>query len=149
MRRRLLLTAALLAPIAARAQMPAVKVDHVWSRAAMAGHTGVVYLTVTANGSADTLTGVSSPVAKKAELHESFEENGVMKMRPIAALHVARGTPLMLKPGGYHIMLIGLSEALHEGDHFPLTLQFAKAGAITVTAVVEKAGASSMPGMKM
>lgn len=157
MHRRLLLTAALLFPIAARAQVPPVKVEHVWSRAAMAGHTGVVYLTVTATGSPDSLTGASSPVAKQVELHETYNDHGVMKMRPIASLEVTPDTPMMLKPGGYHIMLIGLTKALHEGDTFPLTLHFAKAGAITVTAQVEKAGASemqmpsggSMPGMKM
>jgi copper(I)-binding protein len=158
MRRRYLLTAAVLAPITARAQSAPsaasaqgapITIDHVWSRAAMAGRVGVVYLTIIASGSPDALTGVSSPIAPKAELHESYNDNGVEKMRPVASLPVTPGTPVMLKPGGYHIMLVGLMRALNAGDSFPVTLRFAKAGAITVTAMVEKAGASSMPGMKM
>lgn len=155
MHRRTLLAMTLLAPIAAQAQTP-IAVTHVWSRATMAGGMGVVYLTITASGAADTLVSASTPVASKADLHESYNDNGVMKMRPIASLAVAPGKPVVLQPGGYHIMLMGLSHALKEGDTFPVTLQFAKAGAITVTASVQKAGAAgmsmpsgSMPGMKM
>ena len=66
-----------------------------------------------------------------------------MTMRPVTALPVAPGNPLMLKPGGYHVMLVGLRRALNEGDSFPVTLQFAGAGAVTVDAQVVKAGAST------
>ena len=155
MYRRTLLATALLAPLAAHAQTP-IAVTRAWSRATMANGMGVAYLTITASGAADALVGVSTPVASKADLHESFEEGGVMKMRPVASLAVTPGKPVVLQPGGYHIMLMGLTHALKEGDTFPLTLQFAKAGAITVTATVGKAGASgmsmpsgTMPGMKM
>jgi hypothetical protein len=149
MQRRTLLAAALLFPAAAAAQPASVKLDHVWSRAAMAGRIGVVYLTITAAGAPDTLLGASSPVAAKAELHESFDDNGVMKMRPVESLLVAPGKPLMLQPGGYHIMLIDLAHALTAGDTFPITLQFAKAGAVSASVSVQKAGAADMPGMKM
>jgi hypothetical protein len=115
----------------------------------MAGRIGVVYLTITAAGAPDTLLGASSPVAAKAELHESFDDNGVMKMRPVESLLVAPGKPLMLQPGGYHIMLIDLAHALTAGDTFPITLQFAKAGAVSASVSVQKAGAADMPGMKM
>jgi hypothetical protein len=159
MLRRVLLTAPLLAAFAAPvfaapAWAAPIVVDHVWSRAAMAGRTGVVYLTITATGSTDTLVSISSPVASKAELHESYDDAGVMKMRAVGPLSVAPGKPIVLQPGGYHIMLIDLVHALKQGDSFPITLRFAKAGAVTVTAMVAKAGASqmpsdSMPGMKM
>jgi hypothetical protein len=161
MNRRVLLIAGVLLPVTARAQPAPITVDHVWSRAAMAGHTGAVYLRISATGAPDTLTGASSPVAPNVELHETHNDNGVMKMRPIRSLTITPGKPLTLAPGGYHIMLIGLTKALTEGDSFPLTLHFAKAGAITVTARVEKAGAgemqmpsggaghAGMPGMKM
>jgi hypothetical protein len=74
---------------------------------------------------------------------------------------VAPGKPVALRPGGYHIMLVGLAHALKEGDRFPITLRFAKAGAVTATVSVQKAGAAAMqmplggtegggvPGMKM
>jgi periplasmic copper chaperone A len=156
MRRRTLLAFTLLSAVATRAEATPISVTQVWSRAAMAGRTGVVYLTITAAGVPDQLLSVSSPVAPKAELHESLETNGVMEMRAVSSLDVEPGKPVALRPGGYHIMLVGLKHALKEGDSFPLTLHFAKAGDITVTASVQKAGASGMqpssdskPGMKM
>jgi copper(I)-binding protein len=156
MLRRTMLAAPLLAALAAPAWGAPIVVDHVWSRAAMAGRTGVVYLTITATGATDTLLSVSSPVASQAELHLSYNDNGVMKMRSVASMIIAPGKPVILQPGGYHIMLINLAHALNAGDSFPITLTFAKAGAVTVTASIEKAGASGMPlpstsvpGMKM
>jgi periplasmic copper chaperone A len=157
MYRRALFVAALFAPVAARTQAAPISVQHVWSRAALAGHTGVVYLTISDSGAPDTLTGVSSPAAPQAQLHESYNDNGVMKMRAVTSLPVAPGKPVTLAPGGYHIMLVGLKHALKAGETFPVTLHFAKAGDITVMATVEKAGASDMQmppggspsGMKM
>ncbi len=143
-----LLAAAMIAmPLAAFAQQSAIQVDHVWSRAAPAGHEGVVYLTITDTGPADTLTGVTTPVAAMAELHETVNDNGVMKMRAITSLPVTPGKPVTLAPGGYHIMLMDLKQPLKEGDSFPVTLSFAKAGQVTATASVAKAGAGAMPGM--
>jgi periplasmic copper chaperone A len=144
---RLLLPVILIAlPVAAAADGTGVHVDHVWSRAAMAGHEGVVYLTITDDAAQDTLTGVTTPVAAKAELHQSFDDHGVMKMRSVGPLPIEPGKPVTLAPGGYHIMLTGLTQALKQGDSFPITLSFAKAGQVTASATVEKAGAM-MPGM--
>ncbi len=115
-------------PVAAFADDAGIHVDHVWSRAAMAGHEGVVYLTITDMGTPDTLTGVTTPVAAEATLHQSMEDHGVMKMRPVVALPIEPGKPITLAPNGYHIMLTGLKQALKQGDSFPVTLSFAKAG---------------------
>ena len=106
------------------------------------GRTGVVYLTITDTGAPDRLTGASSPVAAKATLHESTDDHGVMKMRPVAALPVQPGKPVKLAPGGYHIMLEGLKQPLQPGETFPVTLTFANAGTITATATVQKGGAA-------
>jgi hypothetical protein len=145
---RVLLAAILIAtPLAAYADATSIHVDHAWSRAAMAGREGVVYLTITDTGQPDTLTGAATGVAATAELHENINDNGVMKMRPVAALPIVPGKALTLAPGGYHIMLMNLKQPLKEGDHFPITLNFAKAGAVTATVTVEKAGAAAMPGM--
>lgn len=62
------------------------------------------------------------------------------------------GTPRVLKPGGYHIMVTDLKGPLVAGQSFAVSLTFGKRGEIDVTAVVEKAGAmgpGAMPGMKM
>lgn len=118
-----------------------VQVTQVWSRAALAGRNGAVYLTVTLQGVPDRLLGAASPVAERVELHESLMEQGVMKMRAVQALPVGSDKPLTLAPGGYHIMLIGLKQKLTEGDMVPITLTFEKAGEIRATATVAKAGA--------
>jgi len=69
----------------------------------------------------------------------------VMKMRPLAGLDVPAGQPVTLKPSGDHIMLMGLNGPLREGQSFPLTLTFEKAGTRDVTVAVEKPGASGPP----
>jgi periplasmic copper chaperone A len=133
-------------PMVAFADEAGIRLDHAWSRAAMAGHEGAVYLTITDTGTQDTLIGITTPVATKAELHLSFDDHGVMKMRAVPSLPVEPGKPVSLTPGGYHIMLMGLKQALKQGDSFPVTLSFARAGQVTTSATVEKAGAS-MPNM--
>jgi periplasmic copper chaperone A len=137
-------------PAIALAQQNGIQIENAWSRAAMAGRTGVVYLTITDTGAPDRLTAASSPVAGKADLHESFTDNGVAKMRDVTTLPVEPGKPLTLAPEGYHIMLTGLKQPLKQGDTFPVTLSFAKAGQVTATVTVQKAGGGmSMPGMPM
>lgn len=133
---------------------PPIEISHAWARAtATSAANGAVYLTVTNHGAAaDTLTGAATPVAAKAQMHVTIDDNGVMKMRPVAAVPVKAGGGAEFKPGGMHIMLLGLKHPLKAGDSFPLTLTFAKAGAVETTVMVEKAGAGSMgdmPGMKM
>jgi len=66
----------------------------------------------------------------------------VMKMRPLTSLDIPAIQPVTLKPGGEHIMLMGLNRPLREGQSFPLTLTFEKAGAREVAVAVEKPGAA-------
>ena len=115
---------------------------------------GGVFLTMTDKGGPDRLVGASTPVAAVAEVHETINDNGVMRMRPIPALPLPPGQTVVLKPGSYHIMLMGLKRQLRDGETFSVTLNFEKAGQITTTVHVEKAGAmgpdmSMAPGMKM
>ena len=63
-----------------------------------------------------------------------------MKMRPIKAIEVNPGEPAVLKPGGLHIMLIGLKKPLVADQTFPLRLRFEKAGEIPVEVKVRKMG---------
>jgi copper(I)-binding protein len=127
---------------AALAQTGQLEVSNAWARATPAkAETGIAYLTIR-SPTADRLLSVSSPVAKKAELNSMEMSGMVMKMRPLAALDIPAGQPVTLKPGGDHIMLMGLNGPLREGQSFPLTLTFEKAGAREVTVAVEKPGAS-------
>ena len=148
-RKGLLLSALMAIPAVTMAEQAGIEVEKAWSRAAMQGHVGVVYLTIVDHGAADRLTAVSSPVADRAEVHESFSEGGVAKMRPVASLAVEQEKPIVLAPGGYHVMLMGLKQPLKQGDTFPVTLNFANAGQVTARVTVEAPGASntmSMPG---
>jgi periplasmic copper chaperone A len=142
---RILATLLLLLPAAALADSSAIKVEQAWSRTAMAGHEGVIYLTITNAGPADNLTAISTPVAAMAELHRSINDNGVMKMRGVPSLAIEPGTTVTLSPNGYHIMLMDLKQTLKQGDSFPVTLTFEKAGPVTATTSVAKAGATSAP----
>ncbi len=146
MRRSVLLAATLLAASPSFAQKDALRIEHAWSRPALAGRVGVAYLTVTDSGPPDQLIGASSPVAARAELHQSVAENGVATMRPVQAVPVAPGSPAVLAPGGYHLMLVDLKRPLQAGQTFPLTLNFAKAGALTTTVTVAPPGASTATG---
>jgi len=65
----------------------------------------------------------------------------------VSAIDVKPRGQMMLKPGGLHVMLIGLKQPLKVGESFPLTLTFEKAGKLDVTVTVEKSAA--MSGMKM
>ncbi len=150
-----LLAVLLALPAAALAQQDGISVENAWSRAAMQGGTGVVYMTITDQGGPDRLLSISAPVAAKAELHESFSQQGVAKMREVAALPITPAEPVTLAPGGYHIMLMGLKQPLKEGDSFPVTLHFEHAGAIGATVVVRgmrgemSHGQAGMGGMAM
>ena len=134
--------ASLVVASAALAQTNQLEVTAAWARATPAkAENGAAYLTIQ-SPTPDRLLSVSSPVAKKAELHTMSMEGMVMKMRPLAGLDIPAGQPVTLKPGGEHIMLVGLGAPLREGQSFPLTLTFEKAGTRTVTAGVEKPGAA-------
>jgi len=119
-----------------------LEVSSPWARATPSrSENGVAYLTIQ-SPAADRLVSVSSPVAKKVELHTMSMQDMVMKMRPLAGLDIPAGQPVSLKPGGEHVMLLGLNRPLLEGQSFPLTLTFEKAGSLTVSVPVEKAGAT-------
>ena len=121
-----------------------IAVEGPWARATPAGaRTGAVYMTLANKTSAsDRLTAVSSDVAAEIQIHEMSVVNGIMKMRQLTdGLAIPAGGSVTLKPGGYHVMLIGLKKPLAAGETFPLTLTFEKAGNISVTVRVKAMGA--------
>jgi copper(I)-binding protein len=123
-------------------QTAQLEVSDAWARATPAkAENGIAFLTIRSS-TPDRLVSVSSPVAKKAELNTMEMSGMVMKMRPIASLDIPAGQPVTLKPSGEHIMLMGLNGPLREGQSFPLTLTFERAGAREVSVAVEKPGAA-------
>jgi copper(I)-binding protein len=99
-----------------------VTVADPWVRGTVAGQqaTGAFMQITSATDAA--LVAVSSPAARVVELHAMKVEGGVMKMSAVAALPLPAGTPVALKPGGYHVMLVDLARPLAAGDKVPLTL---------------------------
>ena len=130
---------------------PAIAVTDAWARATPGGaKTGAVYLTLVNHGpEGDRLVGVATPVAGEAQLHTESIENGIMKMRPLTEVEVASGATTVLKPGATHVMLVRLKHPLKEGESFPLTLDFAKAGKQEVQVKVAKVGAMRPPSGSM
>jgi copper(I)-binding protein len=105
--------------------------------------TGAAYVSVMNHGQDDRLTGVSSPAAKIAELHKSEVVNGVMKMFPAAPLDIPAHGMLEMKPGGYHIMLLGLKGPLKKGVTIDVILIFERNGELAVKVPVGDVAASA------
>lgn len=132
---------------AADVQAGAVKIEQPWARAS-AGRAanGGAFMTLTNAGGPDRLLKAASPVARTVELHTHINEDGVMKMRAVPAIDLPAGAKVELKPGSFHVMLIGLHAPLKEGTQFPLTLTFEKAGTVELQVPVRKPGAmDAMP----
>lgn len=116
-------------------------IDHPWSRASagpMQG-AGAAFMTIANGGPADRLVGASADVSERVELHTHIlTADGVMKMREVAGgIEIPAGETVELKPGGLHVMFMGLKAPLTEGDSFPLTLTFERAGTVTVEVAIE------------
>lgn len=90
-----------------------------------------------------SLQAVTTQAAERAELHTHTEENGVMKMGQIPEIAVPAGQTHALSRGGDHIMLLGLTEPLADGDAVSLELDFGDCGQETVEAVVDNARADA------
>ena len=117
-------------------------IDHPMSRPS-AARNGAVYMTIENKGAApDRLVAASTPRAGKAELHTHIMDGDIMRMRQVEAIDLPAGGKAELKPGGFHVMLLGLTAPLKEGDRYTLTLEFQKAGKVPIEVWVEKPGAA-------
>lgn len=96
--------------------------------AAMAKQTGAVYMNIANTGAADKLIRAETDAAETVELHTVVEANGMMQMRPVSAIDVPANGSVQLKPGGFHVMLIGVNQELNPGDKITVKLVFEKAG---------------------
>jgi copper(I)-binding protein len=119
-----------------------VTVQQPWTRAASQGATGAGFLAISNRGAAaDRLLSASSPAARATELHSMVRDGEVMRMRPVPSIEVPAGQTVTLRPGGLHLMLIGLSGPLREGEAVPVVLRFERAGEVRVELSVQAAGA--------
>jgi copper(I)-binding protein len=138
---------------------PSIQIEDVWSRPTMVmaesettseggmgqelmgmAGTGAVFMLIKNEGrEADRVVGGQTDVAEVVEIHETVMEGDVMKMQMLPdGLEVPAGGEVLLKPGSYHVMLIGMKRDLKLGDTFSLDLEFEKSGTITVTPQVRQ-----------
>jgi periplasmic copper chaperone A len=127
------------------AEKSKIMVKDAWARARPeSAKVGGAFIMIMNNGTEpDRLMSVMSPVAKRTEIHETKMKDGVMSMSPVEEIVIAPGKMVMLEPGGLHVMLMGLTGGLAEGEEFPMTLVFEHAGKIDVMVQVKDAGAKS------
>ena len=124
-----------------------VTVTKSWTRATAEGQrAGAIFCTITnADNTADKLLRVESAAATTVEVHEHITtKDGMMKMQAVEkGLEIPTKGSVELKPGGYHVMLIGLTNQLTKGSTLKASFIFEKAGTIAVEATVLDAGAMS------
>lgn len=128
-----------------------ITVEGAWARSSAAvASAGAAYLEITNNGEADALVGASvdPSVAATVEIHETLmmagttgdmgspTTGGMMTMQPVDEIALPSGETVSLEPGGYHVMLLDLAAPLETGSTITITLSFANADDLTVTADV-------------
>lgn len=120
-----------------------------WTRSAMMGGNGAAYMLLHNHSTKDVaLAGASSEVAETVEIHLSqMKADGTMEMIQQESIALPADGEVELKPGSYHMMLIGLKQELKAGDEFSLTLHFTNHEDITLTIPVMDAEGMGGPGM--
>ncbi|MBP0638421.1 copper chaperone PCu(A)C [Cupriavidus sp. AcVe19-6a] len=122
--------AALASALASGAALAQVDVSNAWVRGTVPTQAASgAFMVLHAHENAK-LVGVSSPVGD-AEIHEMKMENNVMRMRQVKSLDLPKMQNVELKPGGYHVMLMGLKSQLKKGDTVPITLTIEQGGKVT------------------
>lgn len=144
-----LIAAVVLACSSAAAMAGDVTVSEPWVRGTVAAQQATgAFMGLTA-AKPMRLVGASSPVTPTVEVHEMRMDNDVMKMRQVEGIDLPAGQQVALKPGGYHIMLMGLTAPLTPGMNVPLTLTFEGADGTRETVEVDApVRALASPAMK-
>lgn len=129
---------------------PKIAIENVWSRPVLIssdldsarnlGYNGAVYLTIkNSGGASDRLVKAETDVCLVTEIHQSFVKDDRMMMERVNdGIEIPRGGSAELKPGGYHLMLMGVKRSLSEGDSFAVQLTFEQSGVKTVYSRIKK-----------
>lgn len=149
-----LLTAALLAAsFSLTALADTVKISDPWARATAPGAPAAgAFMSLTADANM-TLIAAESKASKVVELHTMKMENGVMIMRAVPQIDLPKGQTVSLKPGGLHVMLIGLHAPLKAGEKVDMTLRVkdsqGKEQRLPVSAEIRAMKPDAMPAAHM
>jgi hypothetical protein len=131
----------------AAAGLEHIEVEDAWVRLpTVPGRPGAAYFHIRTDVAPAALLKVSTPIARRAELHESMKgAGGMMSMTPLKQVTVAADDSLTFAPGGMHAMLFDLNPALKAGGTVPLTLHFASGATRTAKALVVAPGGAAPP----
>lgn len=142
--------ATLLAGSSLVAQAADIGINDPYARAVPPGQpNSAVFMTLTNHGKVDrALVGAESDAAATVELHTHVAEQGMMVMRRIERIALPTGKPVALKPGGLHVMLIGLRRTLEPGAEVALTLVYDDGSKASVVAPVRQIAPPAMPHAK-
>lgn len=133
------------------AQTGGVTIADAWVKAAPSGMTAMFGMLTNTGSAPVTVTGAATDLAGMVELHETVTENGVSTMRQkTGGFVIPAGGTFELKPGGNHVMLMGLKKAVKAGEEVDVTLSLSNGSSLVVKALgKEFAGAkeSYQPSM--
>lgn len=117
-----------------------IEIQDAWARPGAEGGMSAAYFRISNGaGEADTLRSAQSEVAMLTEVHESFQQQGMMGMREVPFVEIPARSSVVFQQGGLHVMLIRLKEGLAEGDSVALTLTFSHSEPVTVQVPVRMA----------
>ncbi len=126
---------------------PPITVTGAWARPALEGNPTAVYMAIHNAGDVeDHLLSISVAVAASAEVHETVREGDLVRMVPRQRLPIPAGGTAVLEPGGTHVMLMKLGDALEIGDSVAMTLGFARGGTVVVNATVQEGAPAAGDG---
>jgi copper(I)-binding protein len=133
-----------------RLQEPDIRAVDPWARAMpliqdadQTPSNSAIYMTLQNRGPvSDRLLGGRTPAAAAVEVHQSMLVDDVMRMQRLEGLELPPDSSVELKPGGIHLMLLGLTGSLEEGDELELTLSFQQSGDLVLQVPVGRAGGS-------
>ena len=127
-------------------KLGAIEIGQPWTRATPpTAESGGGYLVLKNTGTTpDRLIAVKSPAADRVEIHEMKMDGNIMRMREVEkGIEIPPGATVELKPGGFHVMFMGLKAPFAKEAKVPLTLVFEKAGSIDVDLMVQAMGAQA------
>lgn len=143
-RTRILIVLVMMLSLTACARQPAqagsLSIQDAWARPGLSGGNSAVYFTIAnETGQSDKLLRAESDAAEFVEVHmTTMDAEGNMRMQQQESVPVAAGSQVEFKPGGLHIMLIGLHQDLAVGQDIQLTLHFETSGAVQVQAKIQQ-----------
>ena len=116
-----------------------IKIENAWVRPDGKGMNSALYFNISNNGmKTDDLYKITSTSAELVQMHETIIKNGLAEMKEVKSVSIPTNMLVEFKPGGYHVMLIGLKKDLKAGEKIIFFFYFKRAGRIRLSATVKQ-----------